>query len=117
MANPFTHIELNTTDVGKAKDFYQHLFKWELQDMPGMDYTMIQTGSPPGGGLMKMPMPGVPSFWMVYVHVDDLATATTQVKSLGGVVHKDITEVPGHGRFSIVADPTGAVFALWQPKA
>ena len=119
MANPFGHIELNTQDVGKAKNFYKSLFKWEFQDMQGaggIDYTLIQTGTPPGGGLMKHPMPGVPSFWLVYVNVDNLAASTAKVKSLGGVVHKDITEVPGYGHFSIVADPTGAVFALWEPK-
>ena len=61
-------------------------------------------------------MPGAPSFWLVYVNVENLAAATDKVKSLGGVVHKGVTEVPGYGSFSIVADPTGAVFALWQPK-
>ena len=34
MANPFVHVELNTTDVGKAKDFYGKLFDWKLEDMP-----------------------------------------------------------------------------------
>ena len=46
MANPFVHVELNTTDVGKAKTFYSKLFNWKLEDMPmGTDtYTMIQVG-------------------------------------------------------------------------
>jgi predicted enzyme related to lactoylglutathione lyase len=30
MANPFVHVELNTTDVGKAKTFYGKLFDWKL---------------------------------------------------------------------------------------
>ncbi len=116
MTNNFGHVELNTQDPPKAKEFYKNLFKWELQDVQGMDYTMIQTGAQPGGGIFKHPMPGAPSFWLVYVNVDNLAAATDTVKALGGVVHKGITEVPGYGSFSIVADPTGAVFALWQPK-
>ncbi|PYS67649.1 MAG: VOC family protein, partial [Acidobacteria bacterium] len=33
MANPFVHVELNTTDVEKAKSFYSQLFDWELEDM------------------------------------------------------------------------------------
>ena len=32
MANPFVHVELATTDVAKAKSFYQSLFDWKLKD-------------------------------------------------------------------------------------
>jgi predicted enzyme related to lactoylglutathione lyase len=28
---------------------------------------------------------------------------------------KDVTEVMGMGSFSVIIDPTGAAFALWQP--
>ena len=34
MANPFVHVELNTHDVGKAKEFYGSLFDWKLEDVP-----------------------------------------------------------------------------------
>ena len=52
MANPFIHVELNTTDVAKAKSFYGKLFDWKLQDMPLPDgaYTMIEVGEGTGGG-------------------------------------------------------------------
>ena len=46
MANPFVHVELNTTDLNKAKAFYGNLFDWKLDDLPiGSDtYTMIRVG-------------------------------------------------------------------------
>ena len=55
MANPFVHVEINTTDVGKAKTFYGKLFDWKLEDVPmGTEtYTMIRVGDGIGGGLMK----------------------------------------------------------------
>lgn len=28
MANPFVHVELNTTDPDQAKAFYRRLFDW-----------------------------------------------------------------------------------------
>ena len=115
--NPFCHVELNTTDVGKAKDFYSKLFSWKLEDMPGGSYTMIGVGEGTGGGMMKNPIPGVPSFWLAYVLVDDLDASTKKAKSLGATIMKDVTEVPGYGHFSVIADPTGAHFALWKPKA
>jgi predicted enzyme related to lactoylglutathione lyase len=59
MANPFVHVELNTTDVDRAKKFYGQLFHWQLEDVPmeQMTYTMIKVGSGTGGGMMKQLMP------------------------------------------------------------
>jgi predicted enzyme related to lactoylglutathione lyase len=118
MPNPFVHVELNTTDVAKAKSFYGKLFDWKLQDMPMSDgaYTMIEVGKGTGGGLMKHPIPGAPSSWLAYVLVDDIMAATGKAKSLGATVLKDATEVPEMGWFSVIADPTGAALGLWQAK-
>jgi predicted enzyme related to lactoylglutathione lyase len=118
MANPFVHVELNTTDVGKAKTFYGKLFDWKMEDvpMPGGSYTMIKVGEGTGGGLLKHPMPGAPSAWIAYVLVDDIAAATKKAKSLGATVIKDVTEVMGAGWLSIITDPTGATLGLWKPK-
>ena len=93
MANPFVHVELNTTDVNKAKAFYGKLFDWKLEDMPmsGGSYTMIQVGEGTGGGMMKHPVSGAPSAWLAYVLVDDIGAATQKAKSLGATVMKDVT--------------------------
>ena len=61
VSNPFCHVELNTTDLPKAKDFYKKLFDWKLEDMPDGSYTMIRVGEGTGGGMMKNPVPGAPS--------------------------------------------------------
>ena len=61
MGNPFVHIELNSTDTAKAKDFYGQLFDWEMKDIPlpgsspdsGDIYTTIAVGGGTGGGIMK----------------------------------------------------------------
>jgi predicted enzyme related to lactoylglutathione lyase len=117
MANPFVHVELNTTDPAKAKDFYSKLFTWKLEDMqmgPDMTYTIIQPGEGTGGGMMKQMAPGAPSAWLAYVDVPDVKAATAKAKSLGASVVKDVTEVPQMGWFSIIIDPTGAALGLWQ---
>ena len=118
MANPFVHVELNTTDVAKAKGFYGKLFGWKLEDMPmeNMTYTMINVGEGTGGGIMKQMMPGAPSIWLSYVNVDDVEAATKKAKSLGATVMKDVTPVKDMGWFSIIVDPTGAHLGLWQTK-
>ena len=120
MGNPFVHVELNTSDVPKAKAFYSKLFDWKLEDLPmegGGAYTMIGVGEGTGGGLMAHPMPGAPSFWLSYVLVDDIDAATKKVRALGGTVMKDKTEVMDMGWLAIIVDPTGAHLGLWKPMA
>jgi hypothetical protein len=118
MANAFVHVELNTTDVDKAKAFYGKLFEWTLEYVPmgDMAYTLIKVGQGTGGGIMQHPMPGAPSAWLAYVLVDDVAAATAKAKSLGATIIRDVTKVPNTGSLSILMDPTGAVLGLWQAK-
>jgi hypothetical protein len=118
MANPFVHIELHTGDLAKAKAFYSGLLDWNLQDlpMPGGEgsYTMIDVGEGTGGGMMSDP--GIPPHWMAYIGVDDVAAATAKAKSLGATVIQDVMVVGEYGLMSIMTDPTGATFALWEAK-
>jgi predicted enzyme related to lactoylglutathione lyase len=120
MANPFVHVELNTSDLEKAKEFYSKLFQWQLEDLPNTavpdgSYTIVKVGEGTGGGIMKQ-VPGGPSGWLAYVGVDDIHAATQKAKSLGGQVMKEVTEVPDMGWLSFIRDPTGAVLGLWQSK-
>jgi predicted enzyme related to lactoylglutathione lyase len=119
MPNPFVHVELASTNVPKARKFYAKLFDWKLEDMPMPDgtYTMIGVGKGVGGGMMKQCMPKAASAWMPYVLVADIDAATKKAKKLRGKIMKDVTEVTGMGWLSIIVDPTGAVFGLWEPKA
>ncbi len=119
MSNPFVHVELNTTNVSKAKKFYGKLFAWKMQDIKSSaagDYTMIDVGKGTGGGLMANPIPNCPSFWLSYVLVKDIDAATKKAKKLGATIMKDVTEVMGMGWLSIIEDPTGAALGLWEPK-
>jgi len=118
MSHGFVHVELNTTDVPRAKKFYGQLFDWQLEDVPmdTMTYTMIKASDGTGGGIMMQMMPNAPSAWLPYVHVDDIKKSTQQAKSLGATIMKDVTEVKDMGWLSILTDPTGAHLGLWQPK-
>jgi predicted enzyme related to lactoylglutathione lyase len=119
MPNPFVHVELNTTNLPKAKAFYKKLFAWKLKDLPHEEfgtYTMIDVGDGTGGGMMKQLIPGASSAWMPYVYVKDIDASTKKAKRLGAKVMKDVTEVMGMGWLSIIVDPTGAILGLWEPK-
>ncbi|HUR59887.1 MAG TPA: VOC family protein [Opitutaceae bacterium] len=118
MPNPFIHVELNSTNVPKAKAFYSKLFKWKLSEMkvPKGKYTMIDVGEGVGGGMLKQLMPDSPSAWLPYVLVDDIDAATKKAKKLGAKIMIDAEEVPGMGWLSIFVDPTGAQLGLWETK-
>ena len=118
MSNPFVHIELNTTDVDRAKSFYGKLFDWEMKDMPLPvgTYTMLDVGKGTGGGIMAQLMPDTPSMWLPYVAVDDIDAATKKARQLGADIMKASEEVPGMGWLTIFTDPTGALLGLWEPK-
>ena len=116
MSNPFVHIELHTKDVEKSKKFYAGMFDWKMETIPDMDYTIINVGEGTGGGIMKNPMPQDQDNWLPYILVDDVAASTKKAASLGAAIAKDVTEVPDMGWFSVIIDPTGAAFGLWQPK-
>jgi predicted enzyme related to lactoylglutathione lyase len=119
MGNPFVHVELQSNDVAKARDFYSKLFEWKLEDMPMPDfgtYTMIGVGEGTGGGMLANPVPGAASHWLAYVGVDDIVAATKKAKQLGATVAVDVTPVTDMGWLSVIIDPSGATLGLWQTK-
>jgi predicted enzyme related to lactoylglutathione lyase len=121
MPNPFVHIELQTKDLPKAKDFYSKLFDWKLEDIPipngGPPYTMINVGEGTGGGMFANADPEVPSHWLAYVGVDDIAASTNKARDLGTTVLQDVMQIGDYGWLSVIMDPTGAVLAMWKPKS
>jgi predicted enzyme related to lactoylglutathione lyase len=117
MANPFVHLELNTPDLAKAKEFYGSLFGWEFSDMPagpGMVYSTFKPDSGPGGGMMSMSdaKPG----WLAYVGVDEIKSASEKARSLGATIFVESQEIPNVGWMTIMNDPTGCMIAIFQPK-
>jgi predicted enzyme related to lactoylglutathione lyase len=116
MANPFSYHELHTEQPDKAKAFYRQLFDWQVKDLetPMGAYTEIAAGEAPAG--LKKMKDALPSpQWVTYMLVDDVALSTKKAKDLGGKPIRELQEVPGEGTYSLLADPTGAVFGLWQP--
>ena len=113
--------ELTTRDPKKAEAFYTALFGWTPKHAaPGspMQYTEFSNQGRPAVGMMEMPKqmpPQVPSYWMPYFQVDDCDGSVAKAKGLGGKAMMGPQDIPGTGRFAILTDPQGAMFALYQP--
>jgi predicted enzyme related to lactoylglutathione lyase len=111
--------DLNTSDPARAQKFYEGLFGWKFS--PGQNdtsgYLHIQNGEEFIGGMpsASQQMPGVPPHWMLYFLVGDCDASTAKAKQLGAREYMAPMTMENVGRFSIVADPQGASFSLFQP--
>jgi hypothetical protein len=112
-----TWFDLATPDLVTAKNFYHQVFGWEFIDS-GPDYghyhRALAQGQDAAGMMQQQPGDQTPTAWTVYFASDDAAADAARVKELGGQVIYDTLSVGDLGAMAICADPTGAVFGLWQ---
>lgn len=110
--------DLCTSSPDDAAPFYKAVFGWKLEkgDKDDSGYIHILNGEhfiggiPPAHGESK-----TPPHWLIYFQVNDADAAAARAQQLGARVIVPTTTMEGVGRWSIVADPQGAVFALFQP--
>jgi predicted enzyme related to lactoylglutathione lyase len=118
--NNFVWYDLMTTDTKAAEAFYSSVVGWRAQDagMPDRSYTILHVKETPIGGLMPLPKEasaaGARPIWNGYVAVDDVDALAKRVTQAGGTVHRGPEDIPGVGRFAVVADPHGASFMLFK---
>jgi predicted enzyme related to lactoylglutathione lyase len=110
--------DLSTPDARTAEAFYSGLFGWQFtrdeKDTSG--YLHIKNGEHFIGGVPPAAyrQPGVPPHWLAYFQVDDVDVAANKAKDMGAKLCLPPMSMEGVGRFSVVADPQGAVFAVFK---
>lgn len=114
----FCWNELVTPEPAAAAKYYSALFGWTFDETdmgPMGTYRVAKRGDKQVAGIMQTP-PGAPprANWVHYIAVDDVDASTRNAGEIGGKVFMPPMDIPNIGRFSIVADPTGGVFALFQ---
>jgi predicted enzyme related to lactoylglutathione lyase len=111
----FIWSELATSDLGKSKAFYSAVFGW---GWGGADeYAEAQVEGRTIGGVMPRPpdTPAeVPDHWLVYFGAESVDGQHDRALGLGASSVVPPTDIPGTGRFSVVMDPQGAAFGLFQ---
>jgi predicted enzyme related to lactoylglutathione lyase len=115
-------VDTTQPDPAAAAGFYADLFGWETEDvMPPespMRYFMARLR---GGDVAAIgsQFPGAPqpAIWNTYVWVEDADATAAKVRDAGGTVIREPGDVGESGRMAVFADPAGAAFAIWQPKA
>ena len=110
--------ELYSSDPVAACRFYGALLGWttRAQDMETIRYTVFMSGSADAAGMMPItPEWGaVPPDWLVYFAVDDCDAQAAVAQDLGGTVRVEPTDLTDVGRFAVLQDAQGGVFAILQ---
>ena len=110
--------ELYTHDMKAAESFYKQFFGWTTKTGGTPPYTEFHLNGRGIGGMMAIqPEWGkMPPNWVPYFMVADCDASAAKATSLGGNVGVKPSDIPNVGRFAMVADPQGAMFAIFTPK-
>ena len=114
----FCWADLSTPDSEAAKKFYSALFGWEImlgeKDTSG--YLHIKNGERFIGGIQPAQFrnPSAPPHWLIYFYVSDVDASAAKAKELGAQFFVPPMTVEGVGRMAVMADPQGAVSAIFK---
>jgi predicted enzyme related to lactoylglutathione lyase len=113
--------ELLTTDMKAAERFYSTVVGWTVAPFDGspQPYDMwMRTGNVPVGGVMTIPEGmNFPPHWALYIGVQKLEDAVSQIERSGGSALSPVIDVPTVGRMRTMKDPQGAVFSVYEPAS
>ncbi|HEV2519059.1 MAG TPA: VOC family protein [Thermoplasmata archaeon] len=125
MSGEVGHFEIPADKPDRASKFYSATFGWQLNEMPGMDYTMVSTGPVDAKGMPKAPgyigggigKRGGPLMHpVVTIIVDEIATAEKSIEKNGGKILARKTPI-GDGTMGYTGyfqDSEGNVVGLYQ---
>lgn len=117
------HFEIPADDLARAKKFYKSMFGWELEDYPGMEYTVVRTvavdkkrvpkekGAINGGIFRRNPEQSVST---VVINVPSLDSYLTKVMAAGGKIVRPKQNMGEMGWYALVSDTEGNTIGLWQ---
>ena len=115
----FVWHELNSTDPAGAAKFYKAVVGWGTMPFAGNpSYVMWTAKGTPLGGVLPLAEEarkmGAPSHWLPYIAAPDVDETVIQAAAMGAQTYVPPMDVPGVGRFAVMADPQGAVFAPYR---
>lgn len=117
----FVWFDLNTTDEKAAQTFYKSIAGWGIDqwDMGGTPYYMWTVGGTTIGGMREFPAAalaqGAHPHWLGYIATEDVDATVALAATMGAKVMVAPTAIPTVGKFAVLSDPQGAVFAAFTP--
>jgi predicted enzyme related to lactoylglutathione lyase len=112
-------VDLGTPDIDAAAEFYGALLGWDVQESENPEqtggYRQATLRGKSVAGIMPLMQEGQPPAWTTYISVANADVVAGKVSEAGGTTIAEPMDVLEFGRMAVFADPTGAVFAVWQP--
>ncbi|HBG25851.1 MAG: glyoxalase [Planctomycetes bacterium GWF2_41_51] len=112
------HFEIPADDVERASKFYNMLFNWKPEKVPGpYEYWMLHTKKTESdfginGGISRRKSES--EHIIDYIEVDSIENYLRKVESLGGKVVEKKTAIHKMGWFAICLDTEKNTFGLWE---
>ncbi|MDI6811604.1 MAG: VOC family protein [archaeon] len=112
------HFDIPADNPERAKKFYEALFEWKIEALPGpIPYYLIETTDlngeqGVGGGMAQRTNPEqkITNF----IGVKSINEYTAKVEQLGGTVIERKWPVPGWGCLAVCLDTENNPFGLWE---
>jgi uncharacterized protein len=112
-------VDLASPDMVVSARFYGGLFDWDTARRGPVEltggYLTFQVQGRDVAGIAPLAGDAIPA-WTSYMVVRDADEVEAAVVSNGGATLEAPSDVLDLGRTALLADPTGAVFAIWQPQ-
>ena len=116
------YFEIQVDNLGRAIKFYEEVFEWRFSEVKGLPvaYWTIETGTPPGGGLLQRPAKAPPAAsganaFVCSFEVGDFDSKEKGILKMGGIVALPKFEVPGKCWQGYFLDTEGNTFGIFQP--
>lgn len=115
-------VDILGPDPEAAMRFYGQLFSWDFAgpgtmpgDPPG-EYFVARLQDRDVAGIGSQPQAGPPPAWNTHISVANLDEAVPRAAAAGAEILVNPTSAAPAGRLAVLADPTGAVFGVWEAE-
>ena len=122
---PVVHFEMPYEDSKRFQTYYQNVFGWQMQNMPGGDEYVLALTTPVDGKMQRPIEPGAinggffpnhhGSMPHLVVAVLDLVAHMDLVKKSGGNILGEVMDIPGVGKFVMTTDSENNHIGMLQP--
>ncbi|MCW5717891.1 MAG: hypothetical protein KIS68_08700 [Bauldia sp.] len=117
----FVHVDISADDPARAARFFQTVFGWQVQELPGpTPYRLLLPTSAPGSpgigaGIGKRELP-----WQSVTPTIEVPSAgeyARRIVEAGGVIVSPASAMPGVGTLVVFKDTEGNIFGILEPAA
>ncbi|MGE0171758.1 MAG: VOC family protein [Oligoflexales bacterium] len=111
-------IEIHTTDIERSLEFFEQVFSWKRAPIDLHNYFVLEVpqGCPFGISLIPDKKAATPNSVVLYFGVTDSKPFAEKAVLFGGQATPART-LPAYGKITIIEDPNGQKFGLFETKS